>query len=264
MSPHATGSSPRGNPGRRGPGHWLRSFALMVSWELRTLRIYLPLALVVQLLLGGGMVVGYGYLLGEVDSATALYLATGLGVISMITIGLVLAPQLIAQQKQAGIFDYMFSLPVPRTTTIAAGLVVNSLIALPGLLFALLVAQWYFEIDFVWKPTLAPAVALTVITAASIGFAMAHAISNPQITGLLTQILIFALILFSPINFPPERLPGWLAAIHDWLPFYHSANVVRASLTEGMAQHLPRSFTLLGLWALGSWTLTAWVIGRRH
>ncbi len=249
---------------RRGVRHWLRCFGLMLSWELRSLRIYLPLAMIVQLLLGAGMVVGYGYLLGDVPEATALYLTTGLGVISMVTIGLVLAPQLIAQQKAAGIFDYMFSLPVPRTTSIAAGLAVNSVIALPGLAFALLVAQWNFDLSFHPKLSLLPAVALTVVTAASMGFAMAHAITSPQITALITQILIFGLILFSPINFPPDRLPGWLAATHDWLPFYHSANVVRASLTDGLATDIGRSFAILGAWAVGSWTLTAWVVGRRR
>lgn len=244
--------------------YWLRSFGLLLLWEMRSLRLYLPLAIVVQILLGAGMVVGYGYLLGDVPAPTALYLSTGLAVISMITIGLVLAPQLIAQQKQEGVYDYMFALPVPRTTTIAAALVVNSVIALPGLVIALAVAAWHFDISFTVQPSVVVGVGLTVITAASIGFAFAHAISNPQIIGLITQILIFALILFSPINFPPERLPGWLATIHEWLPFYHSANVVRASLTEGLASEVAHSYAVLGAWAVASWLLTAWVVGRRR
>ena len=171
----------------------------------------MTLAVIVQILLGPGMIVGYGYLIGEVDSFTARYLSTGLGVVSMVTIGLVLAPQLIAQQKLTGTFDYMFSLPVPRTTTIAAALAINCLIALPGLFFALIAASWHFDITFEPSWTLLPATLLTVLTAASIGFAMAHAIPSPQVVGLITQVLIFGLLLFSPINFPPERLPDWLA-----------------------------------------------------
>ncbi|REJ83672.1 MAG: ABC transporter permease [Acidobacteria bacterium] len=249
---------------RRGPRHWLRSFGLMMLWELRSLRLYLPLAIIVQILLGAGMVVGYGYIIGDVPEPVALYLSTGLAVISMVTIGLVLAPQLIAQQKLAGVYDYMFSLPVPRSTTIAAGLVVNSLIALPGLVIALLVAAWHFDLEFSLRWALLPAVLLTVVTAASIGFAFAHAIQNAQLIGLITQVLIFGLILFSPISFPPERLPGWLAAIHDWLPFFHSANVVRWSLTEDLATDPTRSFVVLSIWAVASWATTAWVVGRRR
>ncbi len=40
--------------------------------------------------------------------------------------------------------------------------------------------------------------------------------------------------MFSPIAFPIENFPGWLAAAHRVLPFWHMANVVRALLTQGL------------------------------
>ena len=100
-----------------GLGHWLRSFGLMMSYEFRRTRVFLPLALAVQVLIGSGLVIGFGLLLGEIPPTAALYLSTGVTVISMITIGFVLAPQLIAQQKIAGTYEYLWSLPVPRTTS---------------------------------------------------------------------------------------------------------------------------------------------------
>ena len=86
-----------------------------------------------------GLIIGFGLLIGEIPPTAALYLATGVTVISMITIGFVLAPQLIAQQKIAGTYEYLWSLPVPRTTSVAASLTVNTLIAVPGMVVALLV-----------------------------------------------------------------------------------------------------------------------------
>ncbi len=249
---------------RPGPiGHWLRSFGLMVVWELKSMRLVLPLAIVVQILMGAGMIVGYGFLLGDVPVEVALYMATGVTVISMITIGLVLYPQLIAVQKDSGIYDYMFSLPVPRTTSIAAGLLVSCIIALPGMIIALLVAWWRWDLPFHLKPIVLPAVALILLTAASIGFALAHAIPKPQITGLVTQVLVFFIILFSPLAYPPERLPDWFAAVHRVLPFQHAANVMRASLTQGLATDVAQSFAVLVAWAAASWVVTAWVVGRR-
>jgi ABC-2 type transport system permease protein len=242
---------------------WLRSYLLMTSWELRNLRLYLPIALVVQVLIGGGMIVGFGFLIGELPAEVALYLVCGVTVVSMITIGMVMAPQLIAQQKMAGTYDYLWSLPVPRTTTVASNLTVNTLIALPGLAVSLAVGVWRYDIDLVFDPILVPAVLLTLVTAASIGMALAHAIPDPMVTGLVTQILVFFILLFAPINFPPERLPDWLASIHRYLPFQHSANVVRAGLTEGLATAVGESFAILGGWALLSWAVTAWVVGRR-
>ncbi len=212
---------------------WVRSFFLMTVWEMRNLRIYLPLALVVQVLIGGGMVVGLGFLIGDLPPEVALYLVCGVTVVAMITVGMVMSPQIIAQQKQAGTYDYVWSLPVPRSATVASNLTVNTLIALPGLVTTLLIGGWRYDIDLSPSLILLPATLLTLVTAASVGMALAHGIPNPMVTGLITQILVFFILLFSPINFPPERLPGWMASMHWFLPFQHSANVMRAGLTEG-------------------------------
>ena len=255
--------SPVSMPPRAGPGHWLRSYYLMMSWEVRTMRVFLPLALAVQVLIGAGLIIGFGLLMGNVPATAALYLATGVTVISMITVGFVLTPQMIAQQKLAGTYDYIWSLPVPRTTSVAASLTVNTLIALPGMVIALLVGVWRYDIDLEISVLVLPAVLLTLVTAASIGMAMAHAIPNPMITMLSTQILVFVIMLYSQINFPSDRLPDWLAAIHQFLPFEHMANVVRAGLTQGLATEIGFSFSVLTIWAAVSWSITAWVVGRR-
>ena len=243
---------------------WLRSYLLMVIWELRSLRIVLPLAVVVQIILGAGLVIGFGFLLGDdIPMTEALFLATGVTVISMITLGLVLVPQIIASRKQAGIYDYMWSLPVPRTASIAASLTVNSFISVPGMVLALLVAWLRYDMTFSVSVLILPAALLTIVTAASVGFAMGHAIPNPMTTALVTNVLVFVILLYSPINFPADRLPGWLAALHQGLPMMHAANVVRAGLTEGLATGVGTSFAVLGGWAGAAWIVTAWVVGRR-
>jgi ABC-2 type transport system permease protein len=266
MTNHSSSAMAASQPAlqvRSGFVHWLRSYALMVLWESKSLRLILPVAMVVQVLIGAGLVFGFGFLMGEVSTVEALYLATGVTVISMITLGFALAPQIIAAQKQAGIYDYMWSLPVPRTTTVAAGLTVHSMIAVPGMILALLVAVWRFDLTLTISPLVLPGAMLTLITAASVGFALAHAIPKPMVTHLITQVLVFVILLYSPINFPPDRLPEWMATIHAVLPFQHAATVMRACLTEGLVANVGPSFTVLGAWALVSWIITAWVVGRR-
>ncbi|HUP23356.1 MAG TPA: ABC transporter permease [Thermoanaerobaculia bacterium] len=249
----------RRHPVRR----WLRSLALMLLWELRSLRLVLPLAMVVQVFVGAGMAIGVGFFVDEMPRLHAQYLTTGVAVITLITLGLVLAPQLIAQQKAAGIQDYLFSLPVPRTAAVAAGLLVHSAIAVPGALLALAVGARRYDLAFEPGLLVLPACALTLITAASIGFAMAYAIRNPMVTGMLTQVLVFVILLFSPIQYPAERLPAWLATVHRFLPFAHAANVVRAGLVPELASEVAFSFGVLAAWAAGSWAVMAWVVGRR-
>jgi ABC-2 type transport system permease protein len=242
---------------------WLRSYLLMTSWETRKLRVYLPWALFVQVLVGGAMVVGLGFLIGELPPEVALYLVCGVTVVSMITIGMVMSPQLIAQQKMEGTYDYIWSLPVPRTATVASNLTVNTIIALPGLATSLLLGSWRYDIELEPSPILLPATILILVTSASIGMALAHAVPNPMVIGVITQIVVFVILLFSPINFPPERLPDWLATLHAYLPFQHSANVMRAGVAGTLASDVGRSFTILGAWAVAAWGLTVWVVGRR-
>ena len=61
-----------------------------------------PLAMVVQALFALGIVVGYPLLFPELDTTTMLFLATGAPAITLITMGLVAVPQVVAQAKTAG------------------------------------------------------------------------------------------------------------------------------------------------------------------
>ena len=51
------------------------------------------------------------------DETTILYLATGAPAITLITMGLVALPQVVAQAKTEGTLEYMRTLPVPRVAT---------------------------------------------------------------------------------------------------------------------------------------------------
>lgn len=249
---------------RGGAGHWVRSYWLMMRWEVLSQRLQLPMMVVVQVMLGAGMALGFGLLFDDPSSTEALYLSTGATVIPMMTLGLVMIPQMVAQQKIEGTYEYIFSLPVPRMAMYFAGLTVWSMIALPSAVMALVVAAWRYNLNLAIDPLALPAAVLVVAVAAAVGYAFAHAIKNPRMTNVLTQLLIFVVIFFSPVNFPAERLPGWLAALHTWLPPQHSALVMRGTLTDGLVTDgLGPSFAILGVWAVGSWLVTAWVIGRR-
>jgi len=129
---------------------------------------------------------------------------------------------------------------------------------------ALVIADWRYDLSLQVSPIIVPAVLLTIGTATLIGYAFAHAIPKPMITQMITQLLIFTILGFSPINFPPENLPDWLVAVNEWLPFQHMAAVVRAALTEGLVDNVGGSYLILGIYAAISVMVSAWVIGRRH
>ncbi|MEX1022793.1 MAG: ABC transporter permease, partial [Dehalococcoidia bacterium] len=67
-----------------------------------------------------------------------------------------------------------------------------------------------------------------------------------------------------PINFPSDRLPGWLAALHSVLPLEHSAIVMRSTLTDGLVEGaMWPSWLILAAWAVASWLASYAVMTRR-
>jgi len=246
-----------------GPSHWLRGFRAMLRWQVTDMRLLLPLTVMVQALAGVGLVLGFGLLIPNLSDEQAVFLSTGAVVVTLVIVGVVMGPQLIAQQKSAGSYDFMWSLPVPRSSTSVAWIVLNTLIALPGMAAALLVAIWRYDISFEISLWIIPAVGLTLITGSLLGYALAHAIPNPEITQLLSGLLIFIIFGFAPISYPIENLPDWLARLNEFLPFYPMAVVVRDGLTDGIATDVGRAYAVLGAWALASAVISGEVLRRR-
>jgi len=125
--------------------HWWRSYWLLLRWSVLQQRAQLPFLLMVQTLLGMGVVVGFAFLVPAMDRPTALYLATGAPTIALIIVGFVAVPQTVAHQKLTGTFDYLRSMPVPRLALLAADATVWVVLALPGLVASLGVAAWRFR-----------------------------------------------------------------------------------------------------------------------
>lgn len=248
---------------RSGPASWLSSYAAMLRWETQGARLLFPLIVVVQILAGAGFVLGFGLLIPDIDTDMALYLSTGAVVMSLILIGLVLTPQVIAQQRMEGSYEFVWSLPVPRSAATMASVTLAALAAIPGVVAAMLVAVWRYDISFVVSPAVVPACLLTLLCGCLIGTAVAHGVEEPQVTLLFTQLAIFFIIGFSPVSFPVERLPSWLATVHEFLPFHHMAVVVRSSLTTGLVTAEPLDWVVVVVWTALTGVITGLVLVRR-
>jgi ABC-2 type transport system permease protein len=248
---------------RSGLGYWLTSYWLMLRWELLSMRLMLPVMFAVQFFIGAGMVVGLGFLFDQITQPAALYLSTGGVVIPLLTLGLVVVPNEVGQYKLEGTYDFLWSLPLPRMASYLAGVTVWCVVALPASVAALVVAALRFHLHFDVSPLAVPAALLVVLVATALGYALGHAVPNPRITNLITQVLIFVIVIFSPINFPAARLPDWLSWLHQWLPFESAAIVMRGTLADGLVTSMTRAFIVLGAWTVLSWAVTYRVLSRR-
>jgi ABC-2 type transport system permease protein len=123
------------------------------------------------------------------------------------------------------------------------------LIVVPGVAFSVVVGAWAFGLDLAVSPAIVPAVLLVAVTAASLGYALASLLP-PMIAMLITQLLVFGILVFSPLLFPAERLPGWLQTIHDWLPIEAAGEVIRSSLAASTFPLALGPFLLMAAWCV--------------
>jgi ABC-2 type transport system permease protein len=235
----------------------------MVRWHLASLRIWLLTLTAVQILSGVGFVLGISLFFARIPTSAALFVSTGVPVINLLMVGLILGPQLVAQQKLNGSYEYVRSLPLSRSVTGAAWYTVCLIGGVPAMLISLGVAELRYGLPLHITAMVIPAALLTAFTGTMLGYALAHAIANPMATQLITQMLVFAIFGFAPILFPLSQMPAWLADLNWWFPFRHMAVVMRAALTSTPDAAVGTGYLVLGVWAAVCGGLAGHALGRR-
>jgi ABC-2 type transport system permease protein len=181
----------------------------------------------------------------------------------MLMIGLVLVPQMVAMSKTEGTFDYIWSLPVPRMVYVAADASIWLLVALPGVVLSLILGSAYYHFGLHISLLVIPAMLLISLSGIFLGYSIAHGVPNPKMTQLLTQIFVFAIMIFSPVMFPASQLPDWLATVHKFLPIEYMADLSRGTLTD-LSVNIGRAFMVVGAWCLLGLVVTSILVRRRR
>jgi ABC-2 type transport system permease protein len=249
---------------RRGPGYWLASYLSMVRWQLASFRLFLPVMAAVQLLAGVGLVLGFGlFFPAHVPPRSALYVSTGVPVINLYLVGLVLLPQIVSQQKLAKTYDFIQSMPVPRTIAFLAWYTLTLMVGVPAMIASLVTAGIRYHQVFAVSWWSIPATLLVSLCSIAVGYALGNAVNQPMVTQVATQVLNFMALGFAPVCFPPEQLPGWLQALNHGLPFESMAVVMRSALTTGSADNVPAAYAVLAAWSVVCLGIAGWSVMRR-
>ena len=239
------------------------SFSSLLRWQLSGIGTALPLIVVVQAMLAAGIVVGFGFVIPNITDATALFLSTGAPAMLLLTIGLVLVPQAVSRMRTDGTFDFMRSLPAARPLMLAVELTVWTAIALPGLAIGVLVAQLRYSLDLsINWPLLVSSALLVTVMATAIGYAIAVSM-KPMVAQLISQVLVFFVMLFSPITFPADQLPQWFQTLHEYLPIQAGADLLRAGLASDIFDATSRDVLVLAVWCVGTVAITLRALMRR-
>ncbi len=242
----------------------VRSLGIMLRWRYLVRRREFGTILVLQSLVSVGVVMGFGFIAGPIDTERAQYVVTAAATLNVAMGGLVVVPQNVASARQQGTFDYFLALPIPRLNLLLADLLDTMTTSLPGVAMALIAGSLRY--GFVLDPSVLviPAIALVALTGAGIGYSLAVLSPSPHLTQLLTQVIIFGLFLFSPIAFPADRLPAPLAALHAVLPVRHMADAVREGLTQAGSANIALALAVLSLWCLPAIACSQLALSRRR
>jgi ABC-2 type transport system permease protein len=240
----------------------LRSYWLLVKWQALRKKAYLPLLMAVQTLFSLGIVLGYPLLFPSLDRLAIYLIATGAPAISMVSVGLVALPQTVGEQKTEGSLAYMRSLPVPRLSYLLADLTVWLAIVVPGVVLGVLVGVWRFGLDLQVSPLVVPAVAMVALTATCVGYAIASLLPY-MLTVIVTQAIVVLVFMFSPLTFLPDKLPGWLEAIHRVLPIQAMGEVTRGTLAANEFGLPLGAFLTLAVWCVLGFGITYAAMTRR-
>ena len=242
---------------------WLRSYALMLRWQALSNRPWLPLEAAVEIMIAVGFVIGLSFFFPQIGPVTAKYLTTGTPTLIILMVGLVLVPQMVAMARKEGTFDYVWSLPIPRMIYVFADATIWIAVTLPGVILALVIGGPYHGFSLQVSPLIVPAFMLVALGSVFVGYAIAFGAPKPEIANVVTQVLVFFIMIFSPVVYPIAQLPAWLEAIHRVLPFKYMADLSRGTLTS-LNVDLGLAFAVVGAWAVAGFVLTYLLVRRRR
>lgn len=240
----------------------LRTYLPVLTWSWSSSRPWLALLGAVNIIGPVAFVIGISFWFPEMTPSIARYLITGTPTFILLDMGMNIVTQMVASGRLQGTHDFMLSLPVPRMVMLISDATIYFLLTVPGIIFALILGSVYHNFTLQVSPLVIPVFILISITATFVGYAIALAVPRPQMAGAASQFLLFFIVFFSPVLYPIERLPAWLAVIHRILPIKYMAELSRGALTD-MEVNMGLAFAVTGAWCAASFLFCYFIMKRR-
>lgn len=235
----------------------------LVKISLLSYRQGIAFVVMIQVVMTVGLVLGYGYLIPDISTTAALYVTTGAATNAIVTIALVVLPQLLSEAKHQGRMDFMLTLPISREMYLLSQILTAVILAAPGTVLAVAFGAWHYDLTLDISPYLPLVIMLGIASLAGVGVAIVAVSSHMQVTNAITQLVIFYVIFFAPILLPAEQLPEALQAVSRVMPVTYVADAMRASLTDMEGTRLGRDLVVMTGFAVASLSLAAVSIRRR-
>lgn len=215
-------------------------------------RQWLPLLFSLTVFLNLGMMFAFSFIAGSRDPELGRYIVPGSAIMALVTIGVSMVANDLAQQRRSGSILYYASLPISKTAYVLAIVTGNGFAALPGVLVTVLVGSWLYQLPLAFNPLVLVVLPLSAVSLAGFGAAIGLGIKNWRVVGMAAQLTMFFIMFFAPVMIPPDRLPGALQLTGWLLPPTYAARAFRAALQPEITGELLMDVVILVAWALGS------------
>ena len=237
--------------------HFLQNYLHLTAVIVLEFRQWLAMILSISVLLNLGMVFAFSFISGSRDPELGRHFVSGAAVMSLVTLGVMMVAQDMAQSRRNGAILYYASLPISKTAFILAVVTGNGIAAVPGMIITLLVGSWYFGFSLTINPLIFAVVPLSAISLAGVGAAIGLGIPNWRVAGLVAQATMFFIMFFAPVMIPLDRLPSILQLTGKILPPTYAAQAFRATLQPEITVGLLTDLAILAVFGLGSLAIVA-------
>lgn len=231
--------------------------------QLQMWRSEFIVLIVVQIAFTLGLVLGFGYLVPNISKTAALYLTTGTATQSVVTVGLVILPQVLSQSKAEGRLEYFLSLPISREAYLLSQLTVVAVISIPSAAGTVAFGTWYYGLSLSLSPLILLVVPLAILSLAGVGVMVAMLSPFQQLTNAITQLVIFYVLLFAPVLMPPDQLPWLLRHTAGFIPPTYAADAIRATVTSLPGTHLVKSLIVMAIFGAASTAVSSITVRHR-
>ena len=235
---------------------WL-NYVHLTAVVILEFRQWLAILFSLTVFLNLGMIFAFSFIAGSRDPALGQYIVPGSAIMALVTIGVSMVANDLAQQRRSGSILYYASLPISKMAYVLAIVTGNGFAALPGVLVTVLAGSWLYQLPLAFNPLVLAVLPLAAISLAGFGAAIGLGIKNWRVVGMAAQLTMFFIMFFAPVMIPPERLPGILQATGWLLPPTYAARAFRAALQPEITGALMMDVGILALWAIGSLVVVA-------
>ncbi|SEG14402.1 ABC-2 type transport system permease protein [Nonomuraea solani] len=189
-------------------------------------------SLLFGLLMPVAMVFGLSRIGGGLNDPTSLlYIVSGAAIFSVATEGVATLAQRIGVIKTDGMMVYYASLPISKASFVGALVLSRLILIMPGLITPMVAAGLMYDVDFTISPALLLVLPLSCLALSAIGLAIGTLINSMDLIVVITNLLIFVLLLAAPVLIPPESLPLPLQVLGYLLPPTYAADALRHTLS---------------------------------